>query len=194
MSFVLMSNLGLVLGSFVCVCTDPPPLAHLQELPAGNNAIVAIQVYTGYNQEDSLIMNHSSVDRGFFRSAFYRCYVEAEDKVPAPVAGVAVADIGANVERFEKPTPANCAGLKHGDYELLDDDGLIAPGTTVTGNDILIGKTVTLPPPPPGVVSLRPQRIDRKDNSVTMRAHETGVVDRVMLTLNKEGQRMVKVC
>ena len=172
---------------------------HFQELPAGNNAIVAIQVYTGYNQEDSLIMNHSSVDRGFFRSAFYRCYVEAEDKVPLDISTVRVGpggtlNFGANVERFEKPSAANCAGLKHGDYELLDEDGLIAPGTSVTGNDILIGKTVTVPPPPPGVaINAKPQRIDRRGTSVTMRAHETGVVDRVMLTVNKDGQRMVKV-
>lgn len=46
------------------------------ELPAGVNVCVAIGVYTGYNQEDSLLMNHSAVDRGLFRSIFYRCYVE----------------------------------------------------------------------------------------------------------------------
>jgi DNA-directed RNA polymerase II subunit RPB2 len=41
-------------------------------LPAGINAIVAIACYSGYNQEDSLMMNQSSIDRGFFRSIFYR--------------------------------------------------------------------------------------------------------------------------
>lgn len=39
----------------------------------GINAIVAIACYSGYNQEDSLMMNQSSIDRGFFRSIFYRC-------------------------------------------------------------------------------------------------------------------------
>ena len=48
-------------------------------LPAGINTIVAICCYTGYNQEDSLMMNQSSIDRGFFRSIFYRAYkVELE--------------------------------------------------------------------------------------------------------------------
>jgi DNA-directed RNA polymerase II subunit RPB2 len=50
-----------------------------RELPAGHNAIVAILCYSGYNQEDSMMMNQSSIDRGFFRSMFFRSY-----KVPLP--------------------------------------------------------------------------------------------------------------
>lgn len=49
-------------------------LLHFKELPAGCNAIAAIACYTGYNQEDSIIMNQSSIDRGLFRSAFFRTY------------------------------------------------------------------------------------------------------------------------
>ena len=52
-------------------------LTHLvlaRDLPAGHNAIVAIACYSGYNQEDSMMMNQSSIDRGFFRSLFYRAY------------------------------------------------------------------------------------------------------------------------
>lgn len=45
-----------------------------RELPAGINAIVAIACYSGYNQEDSVMMNQSSIDRGLFRSIFYRSY------------------------------------------------------------------------------------------------------------------------
>jgi DNA-directed RNA polymerase II subunit RPB2 len=49
-------------------------MTHLKfrELPAGINCIVAIMCYTGYNQEDSLIMSQSSIDRGLFRSLFLR--------------------------------------------------------------------------------------------------------------------------
>ena len=49
-----------------------------RELPAGQNTVVAIACYSGYNQEDSLMMNQSSIDRGFFRSMFFRSY-----RVPA---------------------------------------------------------------------------------------------------------------
>src|SRR5436305_14114383 len=52
-----------------------------RELPAGQNAIVGIMCYSGYNQEDSVIMNQSSIDRGLFRSLFYRTYMDQEKKV-----------------------------------------------------------------------------------------------------------------
>ena len=56
------------------VVTRALDFLHFKELPSGCNAIVAIACYTGYNQEDSVIMNQSSIDRGFFRSVFYRTY------------------------------------------------------------------------------------------------------------------------
>jgi hypothetical protein len=53
---------------------------HFRELPAGINAIVAIACYSGYNQEDSVIMNQSAIDRGLFRSIFYRSYRDEEKR------------------------------------------------------------------------------------------------------------------
>ena len=56
------------------VCTRAMDYLKFRELPAGINAIVAIMCYSGYNQEDSLMLNGSSIDRGFHRSIFYRAY------------------------------------------------------------------------------------------------------------------------
>ena len=174
-----------------------------RELPAGINAVVAIACYTGYNQEDSLIMSLSAVDRGFMRSVFYRCYTEVEKGVPTDAAdalGYAAAmSSGRAMERFEKPSMANCRGLKQGfhdgAYDKIDDDGLAAPGLVVSGGDILIGKTATEPPGaaqaggPPRLNA----RQDRRDISTSMRANESGIVDRVLLSTNDDGQRFVKI-
>lgn len=57
---------------------------HFRELPSGVNVIVGIMVYSGYNQEDSLIMNQSAVDRGLFRSSFFRT-LNDQEKVGAGI-------------------------------------------------------------------------------------------------------------
>jgi DNA-directed RNA polymerase II subunit RPB2 len=62
------------------VITRSMDYLHFKELPAGTNAIVAIACYTGYNQEDSVIMNLSAIERGLFRSAFFRTYNSQEKK------------------------------------------------------------------------------------------------------------------
>lgn len=167
-----------------------------RELPAGINAIVAIQCYTGYNQEDSLIVNLSSVDRGFFRSVFYRCYAEKEDSIPVTSATGAPASTAQ--ELFEKPSSTNCGMLKAcywlGGYDKLDHDGLAEPGTAISGGDVVIGKTVKEAATDLPTSSLhRTSTIDRICKSVASRNNESGIVDRVMLTTNAFGQRFTKV-
>ncbi|EDL43163.1 DNA-directed RNA polymerase II 135 kDa polypeptide, putative [Plasmodium vivax] len=111
------------------VCTKVMEYLRFRDLPAGINAIVAIMCYTGYNQEDSLIMNQSSIDRGLFRSVFYRTYTSEEKQQGSLI-----------IESFEKPSIRCVKNLKRGDYTKLDNDGLIAPGIRVLGDDIIIGK------------------------------------------------------
>ena len=61
------------------VTTKVSELLNLNELPAGQNIIVAIACYTGYNQEDSLIINQSSIDRGLFRTTYSNSYNITEE-------------------------------------------------------------------------------------------------------------------
>jgi len=128
-------------------------------------------------------MNQSSIDRGLFRSSFFRTYDEvAEGRVGAYNA--------LQDESFEKPLKGQVAGLKHGSYDKIGPDGLAEPGTRVSGDDVLIGKTKPFPViGPDGVSSI----INRKDASKCMRSNESGIVDTVMLTTNRDGHRYSKV-
>jgi len=152
-----------------------------RELPAGQNAIVAILCYSGYNQEDSVIMNQSSIDRGLFRSIYYRSYMDLEKK-----SGIQ------QLEEFEKPTRDNTLRMKHGTYDKLEADGLIAPGTGVVGEDIIIGKTAPIPPESEEL-GQRTRTHTRRDVSTPLKSTENGIVDQVLITTNSEGQKFVKV-
>ncbi|PIA55356.1 hypothetical protein AQUCO_00800242v1 [Aquilegia coerulea] len=152
---------------------------HFRQLPAGINAIVAIACYSGYNQEDSVIMNQSSIDRGFFRSLFFRSYRDEEKKMGTLVK-----------EDFGRPNRENTMGMRHGSYDKLDDDGLAPPGTRVSGEDVIIGKTTPIAQDESqGIAS----RYTRRDHSTSLRHSESGMVDQVLLTTNADGLRFVKV-
>ncbi|KAI9032401.1 DNA-directed RNA polymerase II subunit RPB2 [Hyaloraphidium curvatum] len=152
-----------------------------RELPAGQNAIVAIACYSGYNQEDSLIMNQHSIDRGLFRSFYYRSYMDKEEA------------LGMNqLSTFEKPSRETTLKMRQGTYEKLDEDGFCPPGTRVTEGDIIVGKTSQLPPDAVEY-GARVERHEKKDSSMAMKTNETGLIDQVMLTENDNGDRMVKV-
>ncbi|KAK7204251.1 hypothetical protein BZA70DRAFT_280340 [Myxozyma melibiosi] len=187
---VYLTNYGVRMDTMANILYYPQkPLAttrsmeymKFRELPAGQNAIVAILCYSGYNQEDSVIMNQSSIDRGLFRSLFFRSYMDQEKRV-----GMAV------VEEFEKPIRGNTLRMKHGTYDKLDDDGLIAPGVRVSGEDIIIGKTAPIPPETEEL-GQRTQFHTKRDVSTPLRSTESGIVDQVLLTTNGEGLRFVKI-
>jgi len=163
------------------VTTKNMEYLHFRSLPAGQNSVVAIMCYSGYNQEDSIMMNQSSIDRGFFRSIFYRSYRDFEEKRGAQME-----------EFFEKPVRGSCDGMRFASYDKLDDDGFAPPGTRVSGGDIIIGKTAAVPLMEQEM-GPRAKRTNKRDRSVELRTSESGVIDRVMLTTNRDGYKFVKI-
>ena len=178
---IRMDTLGYVMfyPQKPLVTTRAMEYLHFRELPAGCNAVVAIMCYTGYNQEDSVLMNQSAIDRGLFRSLYYRSFKDEEKKQGS-----------LSREEFERPDRDTCLGMRHGTYDKLDDDGLICPGTRVSGDDIIIGKTAPLPEDDTAVLS---KRFSKKDCSTGMKHAETGIIDQVLLTTNDQGLRFVKL-
>lgn len=161
------------------VTTRPMDYLHFKELPAGQNAIVALACYSGYNQEDSVILNQNSVDRGLFRSFMYQTYVDQEN----------MARPGIN-EEFRRPG-TDCVARRHSsNYEKLGEDGLVTPGTRVVGDDVLIGKTTPIMDPEKSTRN-SPYYV-QKDSSTCLKRTETGIVDSVVLT-SKDGYRLAKV-
>ncbi|CAG8537563.1 7642_t:CDS:10 [Diversispora eburnea] len=152
-----------------------------RELPAGHNAIVAILCYEGYNQEDSIIMNQDSVDRGMFRSFIFRNYQENEKR-----KGVV------SYDEIMKPTYSDTVGLRYGSAEKLDDDGVVSPGMPVTEGDILIGKTTTLTPED-AMLGQRGICQKYRNLSTTLRRSEAGFVDHVVITSDQDALKSAKV-
>lgn len=93
-------------------------------------------------------------------------------------------------EDFGRPDRANTMGMRHGSYDKLDDDGLAPPGTRVSGEDVIIGKTTPIAQEDAQGPAAR---YTKRDHSTSLRHSETGMVDQVLLTTNADGLRFVKV-
>jgi len=165
------------------VTTRAMGLLGLEKRPAGQNCVVAVLPFDGYNIEDAIVLSKSAVERGLGRTLFYRIYESESKQYP-----------GGMRDNFEIPNADdNLRGYKgEKSYRLLEDDGIIASESAVSGGDILIGKTS-----PPRFMEeyreLESRGPYRRDTSIGVRPSETGVVDTIVLTQANEGGKMFKV-
>lgn len=128
-------------------------------MPRGMNAIVAIATYTGYNQEDSIMINQSSVDLGLFCSTYYKTVKDQSNK-----------NHSTGEEEFYGIPDSKARGSKPFNFCKLQENGFVKENSFVEAGDVIIGKCM-------------PQKINgqinNKDTSVVLKNNETGFIDRV---------------
>lgn len=148
---------------------------HAEEMPFGANAIVAIAMYGGYNQEDSVILNKSAVDRGLFRTLYYTMYKDEEHRNVT----------SGKEEKFVRPRRENTRGYKASSYHAIQDNGLPMKNALIKENDVVIGKVTNLKNDVNGYAY--------RDASTIHRNSETCRIDGVWQDKNSDGYPFVKV-
>jgi DNA-directed RNA polymerase beta subunit len=147
------------------------------KLPAGENIIVAISTYTGYNQEDSVIINQSAIDRGMFRAS----------SVTKKITTIQKNQSTSQDDIFTRPDPSKVAGMRHGSYDKLNDNGYVPEETVINDGDIIMAKISPIQP-------VGTSNKTFKDNSEQYKAHVNGAVDKVWTGIyNHEGYEMRKM-
>ena len=180
-----MDTLGNILNypQLPLVKTKISDITGCNSLPCGINVIVAIGTFTGFNQEDSIMINKSAVDRGLFNSTFYRTYKDQCNKNHST----------GEEEEYCKPDREETKGMKPFNYDKLDDDGFIKENAYVSNNDIIMGKRM------PNKVNDTAEAYKFKDNSIPLKQNEYGFIDRnfsnnkYFLNVNNDGYKFSKV-
>ena len=152
-------------------------LIHLNKIPSGTQIHVAIMTHTGYNQEDSVLINKGSIDRGLFLATIYHTEKD-EDK---------------NIIRDEiircRPDPTKTRGVKFGNYNKLNAAGFIPENELVENRDVIIAK----------IVPIKENRNDPTktikydDQSKTFRTNEDTYIDKNYTGRNGDGYNFAKV-
>ena len=163
------------------VKTKTIELIDYDKLPAGQNATVAVMSYSGYDIEDALVLNKSSIDRGFGRC-------ETRRKTTTVL------------KRYANHTQDIIGGMRvdeNGDpiwqHQSLGPDGLGEVGMKVQSGQIYINKSVptnSADAPNPNNVNVQTQY---REAPVIYRGPEPSHIDQVMMSVSDNDQALIKV-
>ena len=149
----------------------------LNDIPSGENVIVAIATYSGYNQEDSILFNKGSIDRGLFQATIYH----TENDVDKKIYG--------DEEIRCKADKTKTKGVKFANYNKLNSEGVIPENTLIENRDIIIGK----------IIPIKENKNDHtkvikyQDLSRSYRTKEECYVDKNYIDCNGDGYMLCKV-
>jgi DNA-directed RNA polymerase subunit B len=151
----------------------------LNTYPAGQNLVVAIMTYEGYNMEDALVFNRGSLDRGVGRSFYFR-----------PYSAIEMNYAGGLRDEIAIPEKDTSGYKTETSYRFLEGDGIIYPEAEVSEGEVLIGKMS----PPKFLSEAREISVrTKKESSVTMKQEEKGIIEAVFVTEDDDGNRIVQV-
>ncbi len=149
----------------------------INTLSSGNQVIVAIMTHSGFNQEDSILFNRGSVDRGLFHSTIYHTEKDEDKKVNGE-------------EEFRgKPNKAITKNIKFGNYDKLNEKGLIPENTLIEDKDVFIGVMTAIK----GSKNDNNQMIKYTDHSKSYKTQEECYIDKNEVNRNGDGYWSVKV-
>ncbi len=151
----------------------------LEVYPAGQNIVVAIMPFEGYNMEDAVVLNKASVDRGMGRSTYFRPYTATELQYAGGLSDeITIPDKDVSGYRTETA------------YRFLEDDGVAYPEADMNEGEVVIGKTT----PPKFLSEAKDISIQaKKEASSAIRQEERGTVDAVFITSDQEGNKIAQV-
>ena len=152
-------------------------LIKLNNIPSGEQVIVAIASHSGYNQEDSILFNQGSIDRGLFLATIYHTEKDEDKKLHG------------NEEVRCKPDKNITKNMKFANYDKLTSQGIVPENTLLEDRDIIIGKSLPIKENKNDYT----KTIKYSDESMIYRTHEETFVDKNFMECNGDGYNFCKV-
>jgi DNA-directed RNA polymerase II subunit RPB2 len=154
-----------------------------EEHPNGENAIVAIMCYNGYNVEDSILFNEGAIKRGLFNITYYNMYEDCEESSPMPaIPGVHTNHTNTRFSDMKNVAAPRGINSDH-DYQHLDAHGIIRENVELNDRMVVIGKTRCADDAPDDIYA----------SPVVAKKGQLGYVDRTYMTEGMQGKRIAKV-
>jgi len=152
-------------------------MIELNKIPSGCQVIVAIMTHTGYNQEDSILFNKGAIDRGLFQATIYHTEKDEDKKIHG------------DEEIRCKPDASKTKGMKFGNYDKVNDAGVIPENSLVENRDIIISKVL----PIKEARNDHTKKIKYEDQSRIYRTTEETYIDKNYIERNGDGYNFCKV-